>query len=173
MQSEYWKHFAPIIEECCTGLFQDCGVPLTPMAEGGSMQISDKGAVAFIGFSGPDVRGYMILGASLGLLRRAYPLAGDGAPEEDLREWLKELSNQLLGRVKGRLFSRGLGFDVSCPTSMVGMELRGDSGEVMRFGGESAALLVEFDAEMKPGFVFRAESPTRITPVEGDLLLFE
>lgn len=173
MQSEQWKHIAPIIEECCTSLFQDCGVPLEPMSESGALQINEKGAVAFIGFSGPDVRGYLILGASLGLLRKAYPFSGDGAAEEDLREWLKELSNQLLGRVKGRLLRHNLSFDVSCPTSMVGMDLRGDAGEVMRFGDSSAALLIEFDAELSPEFQFGVESAARVMPVEGDLLLFE
>lgn len=89
---------------------------------------------AIIGYAGVEMKGTMILGASKDLLRVTHASIHMGMEVEDadLPDWLGELANQLVGRIKNGLLSYGLDFGITTPTvlggnNMVSFNLDSDS----------------------------------------------
>jgi hypothetical protein len=72
---------------------------------------------AVLGFTGPKVRGTLLLAASQ---RALASLPHEGLP----KEWLAELSNQLLGRVKIHLLPWDLEIYLATPAVIAGERLR-------------------------------------------------
>src|SRR5205809_4308547 len=79
--------------DACASLFEAYGVALQDVEPG--MPPSDRLVLtAVIGFTGPGLRGTCILASTEQPLSRSNPVSGS------LRDWIAELSNQLIGRVK-------------------------------------------------------------------------
>lgn len=107
------------------------------------------------------------------------PQPGTGLPSSaDMQDWIGELANQLLGRLKNKLRPHGVLFTVATPLCMTGRDLRvdrdgGDDPHFLRFRGPGAPLYVQFCATLAPAFVF-LDRPADVgeQPQEGDLMLF-
>jgi CheY-specific phosphatase CheX len=102
--------------EACRTLFQAYGVELTEIDPNeASADTFLLGAV--IGFSGPGLRGTIILASTEMALKDSNPTDGS------LRDWIAELANQLVGRVKNRLLRDGVDVYVTTPVVMRGEHL--------------------------------------------------
>jgi CheY-specific phosphatase CheX len=69
-----------------------------------------------IGFSGPSVRGALILALTENLPTLTNPLG----PRGNLRDWVGELANQLLGRIKLALLAEGVDIYLNLPAVLKG-----------------------------------------------------
>ncbi len=169
-----WSLVRELLAESALQLFDSCNAPVvdnrpadTPPSVGSTL--------AVIGFAGKQMRGALVLFLYPGVLRASYPTPGE-VDEEDLLAWAGELSNQLLGRFKNKLLTRGVTIDLSTPTAMSGQGLRFATAPpashlVERrfdFGGEP--VLVRLEARASDGVELR--TPGLPSSSEGDMILF-
>jgi hypothetical protein len=70
-----------------------------------------------MGFVGDSVRGTCLLAAPEGTIRAAAPHAAAA------RDWIGELANQLVGRLKAKLMARGGTIALSTPVVLRGVKL--------------------------------------------------
>lgn len=125
---------------------------------------------AVIGFIGPDLRGALMLAMSNDALEASRQTHGDSP-----RDWIAELSNQLLGRVKNLLVPFDV--DVSISTPLV---LRGDRLAPSMSGDETPTIWTLrggsaygwLDCEFREGFVFQRSSRPVEVVSEGESLMF-
>lgn len=121
-----------------------------------------------IGFTGNDARGTLVLAPSQRLLKSSQPTA-DGHD----RDWVGELANQLLGRVKNQLLSCGVEIHMTTPVVIKGQHLSPVPREELQplwFVGDGVQLAVWLDIELTAGK--RLEIGESSTPGEGEAFLF-
>jgi CheY-specific phosphatase CheX len=179
MKKLLWTKLHPLIVECCTGLFEAYGVAMEYVGEVQRALVDEEGIAAFIGFTGEQMRGTLVISAPFKLLAQVHPInpSGPKVREEDQRDWTGELANQLLGRLKIRLGAYGITFALSTPTTLVGRNLRGvaaqDGARFILFRSEDCSLYVQFDAQTRPDFDLLETPIYETAPVqEGDMMLF-
>jgi CheY-specific phosphatase CheX len=145
-------------------------------AENRPTPLGDTSVVAIIGYASDQMRGALALMATpatiLGWQR-------DSSPNEPgvADDTIAEFSNMLLGRLKHKLFRRGVTLMVTTPTTACGanMTLRPPAGVVsrwQRFEGPTGAFAVRLDATFTPGFSFARRSSTFAPAAAGDMMLF-
>jgi hypothetical protein len=159
------------VSECCLSLFEDYALPLKRARSGG---LSESGAellfCGVLGFSGDQMRGTLLLATSKEPLGRTSPTT-----DASLREWIAELSNQLLGRIKNKLLVRGVTLHLSTPIVLRGQHLAPLSrAELVPFAFtcDGGYVCVWFDAELKPGIDLTQEIATEGLVSEGTSTLF-
>jgi CheY-specific phosphatase CheX len=134
------------------------------------------GMLAVIGFGGRSFRGSLVVSANRGLLEGSCPVPCAGN-EDQLQDWLGELANQLLGRLKAQLLGHGIVIELGTPTTVAGLELR------VRPRGErhtpplwlvagSDWLVVRLDAIAAPNVLLCLSPDPSNSAMEGDVLLF-
>jgi CheY-specific phosphatase CheX len=163
-----------LVVECCEALFAHYGVDLTfaPDTSRAEVWDEDLALAGIIGFTADELRGSLVLA-----MGRA-PLEAVDAEAARHRDWIQELSNQLLGRVKNRLLGYGVDLKMTTPLSMRGVRLTlegssEDSAPLLFRTAAGGAVCVMVDEEVKPGFEFeKAEGAEDACPEEGELLLF-
>lgn len=128
-----------ILFAATTGLFKAYGLQLTEAPTPGEAVPAPLCAV--IGFTGPSLTGALMIAADQQPIVATRP-----TPQTTDRDWVAELANQLLGRVKNRLLTFGV--EIYATTPIV---LRGERITPL---GSTGSL---------PGVVFRTPSGGRIT----------
>ena len=108
-----------IASEACISLFHDYTLSLERADISGEDGSRELVYCAVIGFSSEQMRGTLLLATSSEPLGRTAPVANSS-----LREWIAELANQLLGRIKSRLAERGVLLAISTPVVLRGSHLR-------------------------------------------------
>ena len=83
--------------------------------------------MSFISLDGPNVRGSLALSVPEALLSRSHPM-GATTPEETA-DWLAELANLALGRIKSRLLVYDVTITLSTPIIIAKTDLRLDAIE--------------------------------------------
>jgi hypothetical protein len=120
-----------------------------------------------------------VLISSKRLIKGVLPVAvGRGSESAQIADWMGELSNQTLGRIKNRLLAYGVTLEMSTPTVLFGLSIsRRDTGSIVRrefsfcHGGET--LSVSLDALASAGFeLSRNESAIGAGVAEGEIALF-
>jgi CheY-specific phosphatase CheX len=155
--------------EACESLFRAYGVGLEGVdPDATSEERLVLGSV--IGFTGPTLRGTCILAATELPLRRSNPVAGS------LRNWMAELANQLVGRIKNQLLSHGAEeVYVTTPVVMRGEHLAPLPRFVLKPQAFAASVggtvLLWVEVEADPEFRLSL-SPQDPPASEGDALLF-
>jgi hypothetical protein len=135
--------------------------------------------VGSISFAGRRINGRLFVGMPFELAARTRPTSGAlsrGRSADWLlvRDWCGELANQLLGRVKNRLFPYGLVVDTFPPTALSGDALRvafPRQGRRFVFQADAHEVHVWLDAKVQPDDPLPARSDER-GPREGEVLLF-
>ena len=165
-----------VIEGACRALFEAVGTPLEPAGEAVGTR-DDVGAS--IGFTGPVLRGALVLISTRRLIQRALPAdVASGDTSAQVADWTGELTNQLLGRIKNKLLRYGVTLEMSTPTVIFGLELaRKDMRRNIRrefaFRHGDEPLSIYFDAIAAPDFrLSEPEEPPAPGIAEGDLALF-
>jgi len=158
-----------IIEDCATSLFSGYGLEVQAEA---AAEPTGMGMAGIIGFTHAKIRGTLIIAAPEEVLSSTR-----GAGEEARgRDWVAELANQLLGRIKNKLVARGVELDMTTPLAIRGQHLS------MAFEDEQliAVLLktgnhpirVWFDFDAAADLTLEANGAATDVASEGDMLLF-
>ena len=150
----------------CIELLRAYGVELTlsPDEWTESDEITLSGVMGFVG---PKVRGTCLFAASREVLTAAAP------PSAKLRDWVGELANQLVGRIKSKLIARGATISLSTPVVLSGVRwspLPRTSGRPVLFSADAGILLVWLEAEIDSDFEF--QPVTELLANEGEFLVF-
>jgi len=99
-------------------LFSAYDVQLEPANSHDYEHAGDLNLISVIGFGGNQIRGSLVLGAT------AEPIALSMPHGASARDWIGELANQLLGRVKTQLMRRGIEFHAVPPAVVSGEHLK-------------------------------------------------
>lgn len=131
---------------------------------------------------GPHADGALLLAAPFALVASCRPQRRALSPESSgdwlyVRDWTKELANQLLGRIKNRLVAVGLTLESRAPMALTGTaaasELRSQRrapfGLVTERGG---TVLVWLDLVPRPGVTLDLSPRSDAGASEGDVILF-
>lgn len=156
--------------DACLSLFSDYSLPLQAAEQDDQPLDPDLFFCAVIGFSGAQMRGTLVLATTREPLGRTSPVQGG-----ELREWVAELSNQLLGRVKRQLMDRGVDLAISTPIVLRAERLHPmprNEAAPLKFVCEGGCVCVWMDAVMIPGLDLSQIQQSGEGLGEGDAMLF-
>jgi CheY-specific phosphatase CheX len=164
-RSETTRMIQSLAGEACVELMQAYHVRLTPSGGwGDSDEVMFSGVMGFVGDS---VRGTCLLAAPQGTIEAAAP------KDAAARDWVGELANQLVGRLKAKLMARGATIALSTPVVVCGVKLsplpRTDVDPVV-FESPHGKVLVWLEVEIQDGFQLGQERALQAS--EGELLVF-
>jgi Chemotaxis phosphatase CheX len=165
-----------LLRDCCVELMADYGLPATPAMPLAALEPSADVSIAAIDFSGRDLRGTIGLRMTSSVVLETYRAAlgvsvqvGTAAAND----WTCELVNQLIGRLKNKLRSYNVSFNVNTPRILATFPVAElERALRSRFVSDRGNLAGYLDVMIAPGFTF-LDSP-REQPLisEGDLVLF-
>jgi hypothetical protein len=156
---------AELAAESCVALWRDYSVELTPASYNPDDPSEDPMLFGAIGFVGESLRATCLLGTHQRLLQAS------GRSGNQPRDWVAELSNQLIGRIKMRLLGCGVSVKVTTPLALSGIKLRPLprlAPSPLAFTSAFGPVVVWLELECERGFVLPDEKPLSITP--GDLV---
>ena len=164
-RSETTRAIQALAGSACVELMQAYNVALTPTTGWGeSDEVMFSGVMGFVGDS---VRGTCLLAAPEGTVQAAAP------KDAAARDWVGELANQLVGRLKAKLMARGATIALSTPVVLRGVKLsplpRTDVEPVV-FESASGKVLVWLEVEIEDDFQLGEERALKAS--EGELLVF-
>jgi hypothetical protein len=127
-----------------------------------------------MGFGGKLMRGALVLATTKEPLEQTNP-----SGMESQRDWVCELANQLMGRIKNRLLSLGVEIHLATPAGLSGDNLSAAPGKLRApqvFEAANGFICVWIDCEYVEGFALptTAASTTSDDPAlsEGEAVLF-
>jgi hypothetical protein len=164
------KVLQDVLIECAGALFADYNRPLTYTGTSSSeKQYFVLSGV--IGFAGRDVRGTLLLAMTGELLEELRPGA------DFMRDWIAELSNQLLGRFKNQLLRYGTEIYGATPSVLRGELLTPLQPSCALaghcFDSARGRACVWLDTEIREGFSLQEPSAEAVAEAEGAALLFD
>ncbi len=172
--------FSVILEESTVELFENYNTPVQNH-EWNSEEELEMGFVGILGFTGDEVRGTLMISIPTDIVRSHCGIIGeDPIPRSIARDWTGELANQLLGRVKNKLFSYNATIFLSTPVTLTGQRivfLSSDSqcaiGPLL-FRYEDECVCLWFEYEVNEDHVWEIDGcPDREEhAAEGELLFF-
>lgn len=173
LEDERARFFEEIAGRSCRELFGQYGVTLNSVDEE-AQPISPKFLFcSVISFSGRRLRGTLVLAMTEDLPAKTSPL-GTAVPT---RDWVGELSNQLLGRVKIELLRHGVEISLNLPAVLRGEHLAPLPRRALKpvkFAASTGAVAIWIEVEMEPGFQFgSATGDTEGAAHSGAALLFD
>lgn len=156
-----------LIVECAPALFDAYNHQVTHRVEAGTEDVH-LALSAVIGFSGDTARGTLLIGMDQALIDATNP----GGPA---RDWVSEIANQLLGRMKNQLLRFGIEVYVTTPLVLRGEHIApvptGSELAPHRFDGPEGTFAVWLDARVNDGL--RVSMGEQAAPHEGDAFLFD
>lgn len=158
------------VSESCISLFEDYSLPITRWATESLEGDSELLYCGVVGFSGEQMRGSLLLATSREPLGRTSPTT-----DASFREWIAELSNQLLGRIKNKLIPRGVTLHLSTPIVLRGQHLAPIPHSKLlpfTFRCEGGFVCVWFDAEITEGVDLSRIDEASGLITEGESMLF-
>lgn len=168
---ECQKLVAEVGAEATESLFDAYGVQVVRRKE---RAIPDDAVLmcGVIGFTGPTLRGTLILAANDLPLEASNPVPGS-----PLRDWISELTNQLVGRVKNRMRAYGVEIYITTPVVLRGVLLapvpRSELRPMCFTAPNGGVLWVWTEVETPEGFLLgkiRDDDARDVT--EGHALMF-
>jgi len=165
--SEVHDRLADLVEESCIALFSDYLIAIKRSNEPAPTQ-----QVAFcgvIGFTGDDMCGSLMLACSREPLELTQ-VSGDAM----MRDWIAELTNQLLGRVKNRLLACGTAIYSAVPVVLSGERIAPIATQRLGhlFIADAGVVSVWFDTELRADFAFSTVDDTSAIGREGEAIFF-
>lgn len=79
-----------------------------------------------IGYSGDTIKGSLVVTCEKELLDKSHPNHAMGMPvgDPEIIDWIGEIANQMLGRIKNKLSSAGVKFAMGTPTTVTGKSMQ-------------------------------------------------
>src|SRR3954462_12147328 len=165
-----------LLRDCCLELMADYGLPETLATPTPASDGATDVSTAAIDFGGRDLRGTIGLRMTNSIVLETYR-AAVGAPIDagstDASDWTCELVNQLIGRLKNKLRSYNVSFNVNTPRLLVLLPV-GELERALRsrFVSDRGSFAGYLDVMIAPGVAFVDGAPEAPLGVEGDLVLF-
>ena len=138
-----------------------------------------------VGFTSEKMRGSLTIASSFGSFAallpaevRVHPVSEDvEADWLKLRDWASELANQLLGRIKNRLFAMGANLHTATPTAISGSTLatatpKSATARSFTLSLPAGQMWVRWDATLEPGQALSPRTEDGQVVGEGVVLLF-
>lgn len=163
------------LEVALAALFEHLGIAVTfePAPDRAKCDLACS-----IGFASPSLRGSLTVTADRSFVVNSRPPElRSGAPNEiEVSDWMGELGNQLLGRLKNRLIAHGVVIDLGTPAVLYGVEIQRHVGRrpvaCQRFLlGSAGKLVVHLDADVGEDFQLAEANGAEAMP-EGEVALF-
>jgi hypothetical protein len=163
--------FTSLAFEAGIALFRAYDVSLEPSDLEAYRRSPELTLVSVIGFAGRDISGTLVLGATQEPLERSKP------PAASERDWIAELANQLLGRIKNKVLRSGIDFYAMPPAVVSGHHLAPVTSRpdfrpwVFATPGGVVCLWIELSTspELHPD----SQLTEAEIPAEGDIILFD
>lgn len=159
-----------LLSDCGRALFDAYGVQASDGERPPRVEGLDAQVAAIIGFTGDAVRGSVMLGMSQHALRASMQSERDRP-----RDWIAELTNQLVGRLKNRLAAFDVDVFISTPLVIQGERLApvmdGDAAPLVWSLGSGKAY-GWIDVELKEGFELVERPGATAVAAEGESLMF-
>ena len=166
------QRISSVIEEmiaaACLELFAAYDVPLTPVQQSNWGNSDEALYSGIIGFVSPQVRGTCLLACEPSAIQHSCPEGGR------IRDWIGELANQLIGRLKMKLLGHDIEIGLTTPIVLQGIRIRPLPKAALLpavFSSEWGTVLVWVEAEVAMGFSL---PPAKIPDAgeTGDLMFF-
>lgn len=162
-----------LVSECCEQLFSAYQLEVVPRPREEFPPTEKLALCGIMGFGGKQMRGALVLAATKEPLERTNPNNG----LESQRDWICELSNQLMGRIKNRLLALGAEVHLATPAGLTGDNLSPTPGKLRApqvFEAASGFICVWIDCQFADGFSLPSTPSADAEPVaaEGDAVLF-
>ncbi len=160
------SHVADLTAGCCVELFAAYGVALHP-SSADSIASDEVLLSGVIGFVGPQLRGTCLL------VGNRVPIELSSPRKDHTRDWVGELTNQLVGRLKRKFLGFGLEVALTTPVVLSGVHLRPIPRRELLprvFSTETGSIMVWVEVEAEPGFAL-GPAVTDATSAEGDVLM--
>lgn len=155
-----------------TALFEAYDLAVAPAVE---IRLGDEDNIAFMAmtkFVGSRLQGTLVLGASAGPLRSSNRV---GSNE---RDWIAELANQLMGRLKNKLLRIGVEVFGVQPSVVSGQNLapvfnRPNFKPLLFSGPDRGLICVWIEVEAAADLSLEAPNDETGIPTEGEVILFD
>ena len=176
MNQESLRRIDQFVVASTQDLFKSYGMSAS-LADSPGKQAENQFTAA-IGFTAVDLRGLLVFAMDRGRAASSLPpnLKGREQGDEIVADWVGDLSNQLLGRLKNRFGSVGIDISLSTPIVFVGTEIRhyGIAPSIHRtLSFDEGLVLVELMASIEKDFeVPEASGIVEPTQAEGEALFF-
>jgi CheY-specific phosphatase CheX len=174
------QFFEEVAASACEELFARYGVTVRRAAEGDEPVSPDFLLCSVIGFSGRDVCGTLVLALTDELSGKSNPVSGSPSgtvsARSTQRDWVGELSNQLLGQIKIELLRHGVEIYVNLPAVLQGQHLAPlprRQLKPLKFTLANGAAAVWIELEARAGFKIEPATRTDEGPAPGDTLMFD
>lgn len=153
MRRDDWDRIRQIVVESVQALFESNGLAARHDEPPSAYEASFPDAVSIIGFAGEQMRGSLTLGVARDALCQTHPLKSKDT--DDLNDWLSELANLLLGRIKNRLLVHGVVVQMSIPVTLTGKQVTVETSTpnpvVNTFSTDGGSIVVVLDALAERG----------------------
>jgi hypothetical protein len=161
-----------LVFDCCRELFSAYHLETHPRDRSDFPATEELAVCGVMGFGGKLMRGALVLVATREPLQHTNP---DGLGSE--RDWVCELANQLMGRIKNRLLSLGVEILLATPAGLSGVNLSPTTAKLRApqvFSAANGFVCVWIDYECAAGFELREEPlpSAEVALPEGETLLF-
>jgi hypothetical protein len=159
-----------LVFDCCQELFAAYALDLQPRSREAFPDAEALAVCGVMGFGGKQMRGALVMAATLEPLEKTNP---GGLTSQ--RDWVCELANQLMGRIKNRLLALDVEILLATPAGLSGNNLSpGKLRAPQVFAADSGFVCVWIDCEMSNGFELPAGPPRELegAVAEGETLLF-
>lgn len=161
-----------LLFDCCQELFQAYQLPVHPRSREEFPSPEQLALCGVMGFCGRQLRGALVLATT----REPLEVTNPGGVTSQ-RDWICELANQLMGRVKNRLLALGVEIHLATPAGLSGENLCPSPGRLRApqvFAAGNGFACVWIDCELAEGFELPASPGPGASPTlaEGETLLF-
>ena len=181
MRHDDWTQLNDAVISATTTLLSLHGIAARYESESRGSDAVYAETLAIIGLGGQKLRGSVVLSIPSALLVHSHP-TGQRAPE-DQADWLAELANLLLGRIKVQLLERGIAIELGTPVTLSGTALRFHRfkglpmvhsflADPLEHGNSPARIHVVFEAIGEDGAQLAAEPARDVALDEGEVVLF-
>lgn len=161
-----------LVFDCCRELFDAYSLQVEPRDREHFPATEQLAMCGVMGFGGKEMRGALVLATTKEPLESTNPGRVDSQ-----RDWVCELANQLMGRVKNRLLGAGVEIHLATPAGLSGDNLC-PSPRMLRapqvFAAASGFVCVWIDCEFAKNFELGPITPQAAAGAltEGEALLF-
>jgi hypothetical protein len=161
-----------LVFDCCRELFAAYQLDVSPRDRSDFPATEQLAVCGVMGFGGKSMRGALVLATTREPLEQTNP-NGFGSQ----RDWVCELANQLMGRVKNRLVARGVEIHLATPAGLSGENLSPSPDKLRApqvFAAANGFVCVWIDCEFMDGFELPASPLPQIEPavLEGEAVVF-
>lgn len=161
-----------LVFDCCRELFSAYQLDMIPRDRSDFPATETLAVCGIMGFGGKSMRGALVLATTREPLEQTNP---DGFGSQ--RDWVCELANQLMGRVKNRLVAYGVEILLATPAGLSGDNLSPAPGKLRApqvFAAANGFVCVWIDCEYMDGFELHTTPLPNAEPAvpEGEAVLF-